>query len=404
MLRLAFLFGSLALLPLVAQPQIGNCPVFPVKNIWNTPIDKLPVHPLSSVWIGTEGASRTLHPDFGPTGSIPYVIVPGNQSRVPVNFTDGAPESDPGPYPIPPDAPIEFGDAHVLVVNQGECKLYELYAAQKSSNGSWTASSGAVFDLRSNALRPDGWTSADAAGLPILPGLVRYDEVASGAIRHAIRLTVPQTRRQYVWPARHFASRVDDDTYPPMGQRFRLRADYDISGFHPMVQVILQALKTYGMMLADNGSSWFITGAPDPRWDDDILAQLKQVKGSDLEAVDVSPLMVNPNSGLATDPNGSNRVAVPFSATPTFDVSIAPTVSMTLAGDVTGATAINLIDGQSVTFLICQDGTGGHAFAWPANILGGMQVGADAGSCSAQSFVSDGTKLYATSTGVASMK
>jgi hypothetical protein len=404
MFRLAFLFGLVALLPLVAQPQIGNCAVFPARNIWNTPVDKLPVHPLSSQWIATEGATRTLHPDFGPAASIPYVIVPGNQPRVPINFTAGAGNSEPGPYPIPPDAPIEAGDSHVLVLNQGECKLYELYNAQKNSDGSWTAESGAIFDLRSNALRPDGWTSADAAGLPILPGLVRYDEVASGAIRHAIRLTVPQTRRAYVWPARHFASRLDADPYPPMGQRFRLRADYGISGFHPMVQVILQALKTYGMMLADNGSSWFITGAPDPRWNDDILAQLKQIKGSDLEAVDVSSLMVNSNSGLALDPNSSDRIDVPFSATPTFDVSSAKTVSMTLTGDVTGATAINLVDGQSVTFLICQDDAGGHAFTWPPNVLGGMQVGTDPGSCSAQTFVNDGTKLYATSPGVASMK
>ena len=403
MFRLVCLFALLVPLPLAGQPQIANCPVFPSRNIWNTAVDKLPVHPFSSQWIATEGADRPLHPDFGSGGGIPFVTVPGDQSKVPITFTAGADNSEPGPYPIPPDAPIEVGDSHVLVLQLQECKLYELYAAKKGDDGNWTAESGAIFDFRSNALRPDGWTSADAAGLPILPGLVRYEEVAAGAIRHAIRLTVPQTRRAYVWPARHYASRLDGDKYPPMGQRFRLRADYDISSFHPMVQVVLQALKTYGMMLADNGSSWFITGAPDPRWDDEIMGQLKRIKGSDLEAVDVSSLQVNPNSGLANDPNASNRFNVAFSATPTFDVSLAATLSMTLTDDVTSSTAMNLLDGQNVTFLICQDETGGHAFSWPTNVLGGMDVGTAARSCSAQTFVSDGSKLYATTPGVVNM-
>jgi hypothetical protein len=238
--------------------------------------------------------------DGGPIG-IPYVDVPGSQPKVAVTF-DYDDESDPGPYPIPPGAPIEGGpssdgDRHVLVLDRDNCILYELYHAFPQPDGSWDAGSGAIFDLGSHALRPAGWTSADAAGLPILPGLVRYDEVAAGEIRHALRFTAPQTRRAYVWPARHYASSLTGMQYPPMGQRFRLRADFDISGFSDEVQVILQALKRYGMILADNGSPWFISGAPDGGWDDDALHDLHQVHGSDFEAVDVSSLMVDPDSG-----------------------------------------------------------------------------------------------------------
>jgi hypothetical protein len=211
-------------------------------------------------------------------------------------------ESDPGPYPIPTDAPIEGGpgsdgDRHVLVVDRDACTLYELFYAWPQPDGSWQAGSGAVFDLSSHALRPDGWTSADAAGLPILPGLVRYDEVAAGEIHHALRFTAPQTRRAYVWPARHYASDLTHTQYPPMGQRFRLKAGFDISGFSPHAQIILRALQKYGMILADNGSAWYISGAPDERWDNDVLHELHQVHGSDFEAVDVSALMLDPNSG-----------------------------------------------------------------------------------------------------------
>lgn len=398
--RLIWLAVLLIPVSLLGQaPQIGGCPIFPSKNIWNVPIDKLPVHPNSDAYIATEGAGVSLHPDFGPSGAIPYTVVPVTQAKVPIRFTDG--ESDPGPYPIPPGAAIEPGsDAHVIVLSQGECKLYEVFAAQPQSDGSWIGGTGAVYDLRQNFLRPDGWTSADAAGLPILPGLVRYDEVASGQIRHAIRLTVPKTRNTYIWPARHYASHLDGDAYPPMGQRFRLKASYDISGFDPMVQVILKALQTYGMMLSDNGSAWFITGAPDPRWNDQILAQLKRVRGADLEAVDVSSLQAGLNSALASDPSGSNRVDVSFSPAPVFDLSAAPTQSVTLTGDVTGAIISNPGDGQMVSFLVCQDSVGGHLFTWPSNVLGGMQVGALPGKCSAQTFVSDGSKLYATTPGM----
>ena len=216
-------------------------------------------------------------------------------------------ESDPGPYPIPPNAPIEggagsSGDRHVLVVDKGTCRLYELFSAYPNGDGSWRAYSGAVFDLRSNALRPDTWTSADAAGFPILPGLVRYDEVASGVIRHAIRFTAPQTRDAHVWPATHDASSLTGAQYPPMGQRFRLKASFDESSFSPQVQVILRAMKTYGIVLADNGSPWFISGAPDARWNNTVLHELHRVPGSAFEAVDVRSLQVAPRSGQARQP------------------------------------------------------------------------------------------------------
>jgi hypothetical protein len=306
---------------------LEGCPIFPADNVWNTPVDDLPVDSGSNAYIATIGAGRGLHPDFGsgtwaggPIG-IPYTVVDGSQPEVEVDF-DYADESDPGPYPIPDDAPIEggdlsSGDRHVLVLDRDACILYELYAAYPQLDGSWEAGSGAVFDLESNALRPEGWTSADAAGLPILPGLVRYDEVASGEIQHALRFTAPQTRRAYVWPARHFASSLTDAAYPPMGKRFRLKAGFDISGFSEEVQVILRALQKYGMILADNGSAWYISGAPDPRWDNDILVnELGQVKGSDFEAVDESSLMVDTDSGQASQNSSSGNIRQQFSDDP----------------------------------------------------------------------------------------
>lgn len=308
-------------LPLVSQPgtpppQIAGCNIFPSDNIWNTPVDTLPVHSNSAAYINTIGANRGLHPDFGsgvwPPGSnspigIPFVAVPASQPMVPITFFWWPEESDDGPYPIPADAPIEGGpasdgDRHVLVVDQGSCMLYELFYAFPQGNGSWEAANGAVYDLNSHDLRPDGWTSADAAGLPILPGLVRYDEVAAGEIRHAIRFTAPQTQAAHVWPARHDASSNTGANYPPMGLRLRLRADYDLSGFSPQIQVILQAFKTYGIILADNGSAWYISGAPDARWDNDMLHEMDVVTGSDFEVVDVSSLMIDPDSGQAAQP------------------------------------------------------------------------------------------------------
>jgi hypothetical protein len=304
-------YEPVAYLPLVVRaqkpPEVAGCTIFPADNVWNTPVDTLPVDTSSDTYIATIGADAHVHADFGsgtwdggPIG-IPYVAVPGTQPKVDVTFGYDD-ESDPGPYPIPPTAPIEGGpssdgDRHVLVMDRDHCALYELYRAFPQPDGSWHAGSGAVFDLSSHALRPAGWTSADAAGLPILPGLVRYDEVAEGEIRHALRFTVPQTRKAYVWPARHHASNLTGAQYPAMGQRFRLRADFDVAGFPQDVQVILQALKRYGMILADNGSAWYISGVPDERWDNDVLHELHDVKGSDFEAVDVSPLMMDPDLG-----------------------------------------------------------------------------------------------------------
>lgn len=308
-------------LPIVTQPgstapQIGGCDIFPANNVWNTPIDTLPVHPNSANYINTIGADEGFHADFGagvwPPGSnspigIPFIVVPGSQPNVPVNFFSYPDESDAGPYPIPPDAPIEGGpdadgDRHVIVLEQETCTLYEMFYAFPQSDKSWEAANGAVYDLNSHTLRPDGWTSADAAGLPILPGLVRYDEVASGEIRHAIRFTVPQTQDAYIWPARHEASSLTGSNYPPMGLRLRLKAGYDISSFSPDVQVILQAFKTYGIILADNGSAWFISGAPDERWDNDLLHEMDVITGANFEVVDTAPLMIDPNSGEARQP------------------------------------------------------------------------------------------------------
>jgi hypothetical protein len=289
----------------------AGCPLFPESNIWNRAIESLDVLDNSDELVASIGVNTSLHPDFGaglyegqPIG-IPFVTVPVNQPLVPVHFGDYGDESDPGPYPIPPDAPVEGGacsdgDRHVLVVQAGTCQLYELFNARSLADGSWLADSAAHFDLDSNDLRPEGWTSADAAGLPILPGLIRYEEVAAGAIEHALRFTAQTTRRDYVWPARHQAGATNDANVPAMGERFRLNADFDISSFSPANQVILTALKTYGMILADNGGDWFISGAPDEQWNNDDLNELKRVHGSDFAAVDCSSLMVDSDSGEAS--------------------------------------------------------------------------------------------------------
>jgi hypothetical protein len=283
--------------PLGPNASLGGRRPFPADNPWNRDVSGDPVDPASQTLLAScGGLDRGLHPDFGtvwngaPNG-IPYVVVAGTQGKVPVTF-DYADESDPGPYPVPPNAPIEGGpggdgDRHVLVIDRDAWKLYELYDAHPVNGGaSWTAGSGAVFDLNSNALRPAGWTSADAAGLPIFPGLVRYDEtVERKVIDHALRFTCPTTRRAYVAPARHFASSRTDPTLPPMGMRVRLRAGFDVNGYPPNVQVILKAMKTYGMLLADNGSAWYVSGAPDSRWSDDELAALSGVKARDFEVV-----------------------------------------------------------------------------------------------------------------------
>lgn len=345
---LLFLFGLVST-PVLAEepvqvqgtsPALEGCPVLPADNIWNTPVDTLPLDPNSTAYVNTIDPTRRVHADFGagdwPPGSgapigIPYVVVPAGQLPVPIQFYPYGDESDPGPYPVPANAPIEggsasSGDRHVLVIRQGECKLYELYRAFPSTGDSWNAESGAVYDLNSNALRPAGWTSADAAGLPILPGLVRYEEVAAGEINHALRFTAPQTRRAYVWPARHYASNLTGTQYPPLGQRFRLRANFDVSGYSEQARVILLALKKYGMILADNGSAWYISGAPDERWDNDILHELDNVAGANFEAVDISSLQVDPDSGQVL---GFTLAAQP--ATQAIEAGQAATYRITLA-------------------------------------------------------------------------
>ncbi len=275
---------------------------FPDDNAWNQDISKSPVDPNSNNLIASIGLDRNIHPDFGsfwdgkPMGFY-YVVVGGNQAKVPVKF-QYPDESDPGPYPIPLDAPIEGGptapadsDRHILVVDRDNWRLYETFSSFREGDG-FKCGSGAIFDLNSNKLRPGGWTSADAAGLPILPGLVRYDEVVEqGEIRHALRFTCRKTRRGYVPPATHWASRSKDKNLPPMGMRVRLKADFDISKFTGPVKVILTCLKKYGMILADNGSDWFISGAQHPKWDTEVLSAIKRVKGRAFEVVRMDGLV-----------------------------------------------------------------------------------------------------------------
>ncbi|MEK6333337.1 MAG: hypothetical protein AABM67_00205 [Acidobacteriota bacterium] len=271
--------------------------VFPPDNPWNQDISNLPVDPNSANIITSMGRNDPLHPDFGPLyhgapNGIPYIVVAGSQPMAPIVFTAYGAESDPGPYPVPRNAPVEggpnsSGDRHVLVIDRDRWTLYEMFGAFPMNNGAtWNAKSGAVFDLKSNTLRPDGWTSSDAAGLPVFPGLVRYDEVyEQKEIKHALRFTVSRSRKAYVYPARHHAGHDTSPNLPPMGMRVRLKASFDISTFSPPIQVILRALKKYGMFVADNGGGWFLSGAPDERWNDDVLSLLKVVKGSDFEVV-----------------------------------------------------------------------------------------------------------------------
>jgi len=272
-------------------PRIAGCPVFPADNVWNRRVDGLPVHPDSKALKRSIGLDRSLHPDFGSYSGygIPWNVVDASTPRESVTFR-WASESDVGPYPIPADPRIEGGnDRHLLMLDRAACRLFELFDARLEENG-WHAGSGAAWDLRSNALRPRGWTSADAAGLPILPGLARYPEVAAGEIRHALRFTAPVTRRAYIYPARHFASDRTAASLPPMGVRVRLRASVRIGSFPPQARIVLRALKRYGMILADNGSPWYVTGAPDPRWDDDDLHSLHRIRGRDFEVVDTRHL------------------------------------------------------------------------------------------------------------------
>jgi hypothetical protein len=280
----------------VTLPEAPACPIFPASNVWNRRVDGLPVAANSQTMIASIGASTGLHPDFGETLSygIPYTVVGAATPRTTVTF-DYDDESDHVGYPIPASPRIEAGsDRHILLVERDECRLYELYAVRRVAGGGWAAGSGATWDLRSNALRPAGWTSADAAGLPILPGLVRWDEVAAGEIRHAIRFTADETRRAYIYPARHFASDSTDPSLPPMGLRVRLKASFDVTSLPPQARVIAVAMQRYGMILADNGSSWFFQGVSDTRWSDDQLNVLKGIPGSAFEVVDTTGFVSGP--------------------------------------------------------------------------------------------------------------
>jgi uncharacterized protein (TIGR03437 family) len=340
------LLSGAALAPLPAQ-TLGGCAMFPANNIWNTPIDTLPVSSFSAAYINSIGPSTGLHPDFGsgtwdgePIG-IPYALVPGSQPKVAVTF-DYADQSDPGPYPIPANPPIEggadsTGDRHILLADSTNCILYELYAAYPQPDGTWQAGSGAIFDLKGNQLRPQGWTSADAAGLPILPGLVRYDEILAGKIAHAIRFTVQTTQKAYLWPARHYASSNTSTSVPPMGARFRLKSSFDVSGFPPEVQIILNAMRKYGVIVADNGSNWYVSGVPDDRWNNDNLATLHNVQGSDFEAVDESGLMLDPNSAQANLPPGYALLSVALTHSGNFVQGQAGATYSVVVSDASGA-------------------------------------------------------------------
>lgn len=309
--RLAFILASLALIIVPSLgtahplPSAPNCPIFPADNAWNQRVDQLPVAPSSSRLIASIGLSDPVHPDFGsglynggPIG-IPIAVVSKHTRRLPVRFHYSR-ESDHGRYPIPPNVPIEGGrhsrgDRHVVLVDKDSCKDYELFAAYPHDRGRrWSAGSGAIFNLRSDHLRPAGWTSADAAGLAILPGLARYDEVKRGSIDHALRFTAPCTSAAYVYPARHIASSCTG-FYPPMGLRVRLKANVDISRLPYQARIVAQAMKRYGLILADNGSPWYVSGAPDRHWSNDGLHKLDQLTGRDFEVVDTSSL---PHPGL----------------------------------------------------------------------------------------------------------
>ena len=303
----AMLCGAAITAARAAVPGAPACSVLPADNVLNTDVSTLPVNPNSARWLASMGGSaRMLHPDFGPSGDpsvpygIPFTVVDGTHPKVSVAF-QYASESDRGPYPFGADTPIEggaasTGDRHALMLENDTCTLYELYDARYSPGAS-TAGSGAVYDLRSDALRPAGWTSADAAGLPILPLLLRPDEVRSGSIRHAIRVTAASTDRSYLWPGRHQAGSASNPALPPMGARFRLRAGVDISHFSAAAQVVLTAFRHYGLIVADNGSNWYFQGSADASWPPALIDELKTISSSDFEAVDESSLMADPNSG-----------------------------------------------------------------------------------------------------------
>jgi hypothetical protein len=339
-----------------AAPSIGGCSVFPANNVWNTDISSLPVHPSSATWIGSMGgSSRLLHPDFGPSGGFPYGIpfdvVDSSHPKINLAF-DYSSESDHVGYPFGADTSIEGGpgaggDRHAIMIDRSSCTLYELYNAHYNGPTTSTAGSGATWSMGGNALRPATWTSADAAGLPIFPGLLRLEEVQAGAVQHAIRFTAQQTDRSFLWPARHQAGAAANPALPPMGARFRLRASFDISHFSASSQVVLNAMKHYGLMLADNGSNWYFQGAAENGWSDTMISELKTVPAGQFDALDESSLMIDPNSAQARQTGGPpagaalSRPPVPLGAplppdppapTPSASATTAVTAAMERAG------------------------------------------------------------------------
>jgi hypothetical protein len=339
-----------------AAPVPGTgCTLFPTDNAWHADVRSLPVHPRSGAWLASMGGSGRLHPDFGPAGQgeppygIPYTVVNGSKPKIAVEFQWPS-QSDRDPYPLAADTPLEGGsDRHALIVDKDACRLYELYAVDWNG-GRPTAGSGAIWDLRSNRLRPDTWTSADAAGLPILAGLLRRDEVAAGEVDHAIRITAARTDRSYLWPARHQAGAASDPNLPPMGARFRLKGDFDLSGFRPDTKVVLRAMQRYGVIVADNGSNWYFTGTSEEGWDTDMLDELKSVPAGAFEAVDASSLMVEANSGQVKGPAAAttSTTAPPPAATTTTTQPEPPT-STTKAPVAPGTTATTAVVKSTTT-------------------------------------------------------
>ena len=371
----------------VGPPGAESCPVFPADNVWHSDISTLPVHARSAAWMSSMNSVTTkLHPDMGDSGDpmpygIPWNVVAGNHPKVSIDFYYPD-ESDPGPYPFDQNTPVEGGsDRHALTIDRDNCKLYELYDVEYSPSGS-TGGSGAIFDLRSNALRAAGDTSADAAGLPIFAGLVRQDEVARGVIDHAIRFTASRTDRSYVWPARHQAGAANDPNLPPMGARFRLKPSFSLTGYRADTQVFLRAFKSYGVILADNGSNWFFTGAAEPGWDNDLLDELKTIPASAFEAVDASSLMVSPDSGqfrTTPPPTGPTVTVADFSYSPAI-VSSARGQAVTFrfngpsahtASDSSGTALFNSGSKAAGTTWTLTLGAAGN-FAYKCNLHSGM--------------------------------
>jgi hypothetical protein len=377
-----------------AQGMLGGCQVFPTNNIWNRRIDTLPADPNTVTYLRLPAPKPVI---VDPV--VPINIVPADRPMQALTKIEYADESDAGPFPIPEAPQVEPGnDAHMLIVQQGSCRLFELYAA-KQVGGKWSALSTAIFDLNGNRLRPDGWTSTDAAGLPMAAGLLRYDEVRAGAIRHALRMTMPRTQRGYVWPARHFASRQPGRELPPMGLRIRLKASYDLSRFSPETRVVLTALKQYGAFVADNGGAFMFTATPDA-WPQKLIDELHTVTSEAFEAVDESELMMSQNSGAAAAPSSTGEVKLEFAPALSLELGQGSVYSVTLTGNAKLAAVSGATPGQVLILRVCQDAAGGHAFLWPATVHGAMKVGAAPGKCSVQQFAATSGGLYASGPGV----